>query len=98
MRLHLDTLTPLQARVGYGSLGTGGALGYEGKQVSVRGSRYRHSLSTHPPARLLYHVGGAVSRFHCRVALNDDVPTGASKDDFPLLANGRARVRPKDRA
>lgn len=96
MRLHLDTLTPLQARVGYGSLGTGGALGYEGKQVSVRSSRYRHSLSTHPPARLLYHVGGAVSRFRCRVALNDDVPAGASKADFQLLADGRVVAAAND--
>jgi predicted O-methyltransferase YrrM len=85
---HLDELTPLQARVGYGRLGTEGELGYEGKEVTVRGARYRHALSTHPPARLLYHLGAAASRFRCRVALNDDVPAGASAD-FAVAVDGR---------
>ena len=31
----LDTVTPLQHYVGYGSLGSGASLGYEDKQVTV---------------------------------------------------------------
>jgi predicted O-methyltransferase YrrM len=87
--LALDTVKALQAHVGYGSLGTGGALGYEGKHVSVRGARYEHALSSHPPARLLYHLGGTASRFRCRVALNDDVPAGSSSADFAVIVDGR---------
>lgn len=85
----LDTLTPLQYQVGYGSLGTGGSLGYEGKPVSVGGADYTHALSTHPPARLLYFVGGAASSFRSQVALNDDIAHSGTYADFAVLADGR---------
>ena len=86
---YLDALEPVYTRVGYGSLGTGGALGYEGRAVSVDGSRFDHALSTHPPARLVYDLGGAFRRFHCRVALSDEVPDGCSYADFSVRADGR---------
>jgi hypothetical protein len=85
----LDDLTPLQSRVGYGRLGTGGALGYESKDVTVGGRRYASALSTHPPARVLYFLGGAATRFRCRVAINGDVPRGRGKADFTVVADGR---------
>ena len=89
MLRYLDALEPVYTRVGYGSLGTGGALGYEGRVVSVDGSRFDHALSTHPPARLVYDLGGAFRRFHCRVALSDEVPDGCSYADFSVRADGR---------
>jgi predicted O-methyltransferase YrrM len=97
----LDTLQPLQSRVGYGRLGTGGSLGYEGKQVTVGGTTFTSALSTHPPARLLYHLGGAATRFRCRVAINDDVAHAASWADFRVVVDGRVvgeahRVRAGD--
>src|SRR4051812_19127193 len=85
----LDTVTPLQTRVGYGALGTGGRLGYEGKGVTVQGRPVEHALSTHPPARLLYPLGGSATRFACRVALNDDVARSGSHADFAVVADGR---------
>ena len=87
--MFLDSLAPLQADVGYGGLGLHGSLGYEGKFVSVQREPYPHALSTHPPARLLFHLGGRFARFKCRVALNDDVSAGASHADFTVLADGR---------
>jgi hypothetical protein len=78
----LDTLQPVQSRVGYGHFGTGGSLGYEGKQVTVGGTTFTSALSTHPPARLLYHLGGAAMRFRCRVAINND---GADADPVAHL-------------
>jgi NPCBM/NEW2 domain/Methyltransferase domain len=85
---YLDSLTPLQVRVGYGQLGLNGSLGYEGKRVSVQRKSYAHSLSCHPPSEVLYHVGGRYSSFRAEVALNDDVLHSTSHADFILLADG----------
>lgn len=85
----LDTLTPLQARVGFGNLGTGGSLGYEGKPVTVQGVVYQRAISAHAPARLLFYLGGGATTLRCRVALNDDTPAGASYADFVVVGDGR---------
>ncbi len=86
---YLDALTLLQAQVGYGELGVGGSLGYEGKHIVVGRQTYHHALSTHPPARLLFKLDGRFGGFRCQVALNDDVPAGRSHADFSVLADGR---------
>ena len=88
--ISLEQIRPLQYTVGYGSLGVAGSLGYEGKTVMVGGTHYARALSTHPPARVLYHLGGKASRFRARVALNDDVRSSGSYADFAVLADGRA--------
>jgi len=88
-KMRLDDLMPLQARVGYGSLGTGGSLGYEGKAVTVSGDAVASALSTHPPARLLYHLGGTATVFRARAAINDDVAYRQSYADFAVLGDGR---------
>jgi predicted O-methyltransferase YrrM len=87
--MYLDTLPPVDVQVGYGALGRGGQLGYEGKAVSVGGRGYAHALSTHPPARLVFELGGRFEWFRAQVALNDDVPRGASEADFVVAADGR---------
>lgn len=87
-RTHLDQLTPLQSRVGWGRLGTRGDLGYEGKRVFVGGVQHEHAISSHPPARILYYLGGSATTFTCQVALNDDVPRGSSYADFAVIADG----------
>jgi predicted O-methyltransferase YrrM len=87
--MNLDTLTPVHSQVGYGTLGRGGDLGYEGKRVTVRHRGYQSALSTHPPARLLYRLDAHYRTFSCGVALNDDVPNGQSYADFLVLADGR---------
>jgi len=86
---YLDSIELLQVRVGYGQLGRSGELGYENKRVLVQGRPYPRALSTHPPARLLFHLGGRFAEFHCTVALNDDVSPGASHADFRVFADGR---------
>ncbi|HEV7892155.1 MAG TPA: NPCBM/NEW2 domain-containing protein [Pyrinomonadaceae bacterium] len=87
--MFLDSLKPLEVQVGYGALGLRGELGYEGKAVSVGRRVYEHALSTHPPARLVFDLGGRFDRFRAHVALNDDVPRGASHADFVVEADGR---------
>ncbi|MEW6734676.1 MAG: NPCBM/NEW2 domain-containing protein [Acidobacteriota bacterium] len=87
--MYLDSLSPLEAQVGYGDLGLYGSLGYEGRIVLVQGRTYQHALSTHPPARLLFQTDRRFSRLHCLVALNDDVRANLSYADFIVLADGR---------
>jgi predicted O-methyltransferase YrrM len=87
--MYLDTLTPLHASVGYGALGCGGDLGYEGRHVSVGDRRYDHALGTHPPARLAFDVAGRYRTFRCKVAMNDSVPRGRSHADFYVHIDGR---------
>jgi predicted O-methyltransferase YrrM len=87
--MFLDVLQPVDVRVGYGALGLGGELGYEGKPVSVGRRRYAHALSTHPPARIVFDLGGRFEWFSAQVALNDDVPRGSSHADFVVAADGR---------
>jgi NPCBM/NEW2 domain len=87
--MDLDLLSPVHTNVGYGQLGTGGGLEYEGKQVSVQGRSYRRALSSHPPARLLSQLDARFSAFRCQVALNDDVRSGASYAHFAVVADGR---------
>ena len=87
--MFLDSFQPVDVQVGYGALGRGGQLGYEGKTVSVGRRAYAHALSTHPPARLVFDLGGRFERFRAQVALNDDVPRGASHADFTVAADGR---------
>lgn len=87
--MYLDTVKLLQMQVGYGDLGMFGSLGYEGRQVTVRQQHYQHAFSTHPPARLRFHVARQFASFTCQVALNDDVPAGLSHADFSVVADGR---------
>jgi len=86
--VYLDSLAPLQVRVGYGQLGMKGSLGYESKRVSVQHKSYPHAFSCHPPASLLFHLGGQFSSFRSEVALNDDVAHSGSHADFIVLVDG----------
>lgn len=87
--MYLDSVKLLQMQVGYGDLGMYGSLGYEGRQVTVRKQHFEHAFSTHPPARLRFHVDRRFASFSCQVALNDDVPAGISHADFSVVADGR---------
>ena len=84
----LDELTPLQAHVGYGQLGTRGSLGYEGKRVVVQNRSHAHALSAHPPARVLYHLNGRYTTFSADVAINDDAGRTTTHADFTVLVDG----------
>jgi hypothetical protein len=75
--------------VGYGTLGQGGDLGYEGKRVSVQGQPCVDALSAHGPARLQFELEGGWLSFTCRVALNDDAAGSGACAHFLVLADGR---------
>ena len=87
--MYLDSLALLQSQVGYGSLGMHGSLGYEDGRVTVQRQYFEHALSSHPPAQLRFHLQRGFASFSCQVALNDDVPSGASHADFIVVADGR---------
>jgi predicted O-methyltransferase YrrM len=86
---YLATVAPLHTSVGFGELGTAGSLGYDGKDVAIGGVRALRALSTHPPARLMFYLGGRARSFRSSVAINDDVPSGVSHADFAVYADGR---------
>jgi hypothetical protein len=86
--LYLDALSPLETQVGYGVLGLRGSLGYEDKVVSVGAKHYEHSLSSHPPARVVFQIDGRFSSFRTKLALNDDVRMSNSYANFRVLADG----------
>jgi predicted O-methyltransferase YrrM len=97
--MYLDSFSLLEKRVGYGDLGLRGSLGYEGRMVSVHNQSYSHAFSAHPPSRLRFDLGRRFTGFSCQVALNDDVPAGASHADFAILVDGReVAVEPYVRA
>ena len=97
--MYLDSLTALSVEVGYGEFGMHGSLGYEGKRVTCDGQDCSHSFSTHPPARLRFHLGRQFATFTARVFLNSDVPPGASHATFIVLADGRqVAIQPYIRA
>ena len=87
--MHLTQMKPAYAHTGYGKLGLRGELGYEGKRVRVGGRHYDHAISAHPPSRVRFALDGRYQSLRCRVALNDDVPGGASHATFTVFADGR---------
>ena len=95
--MFLDQLNPVNAHVGFGMLGRHGALGFEGRCVSVLGQRHVHSLGMHPPA-----YGNAQVAFRlpprnwtalsAAVAINDDnnfFGTTGGPVVFRVLLGGR---------
>src|SRR6476659_6835416 len=87
--MYVDALPRISEQVGYGAIGMGGSLGYEGKPVSVQQRAWSHALSMHPPARVRFALRGQFRTFEALVALNDDVPAGMSHADFVVLADDR---------
>src|SRR5260370_14592370 len=87
--VYLDQLPLIEQVVGYGDLGTNGALGYDGRIVGVGRQQYVHALSAHAPSRLVFNCGRQFQEFYCKVALNDDIATKVSSSDFAVYADGR---------
>jgi hypothetical protein len=61
--------------VGYGTLGKGDQLGYEGRVVRVQGVLYSKSISMHPYsnglAKVTFDVPKGVTHFEAQAAIND---------------------------
>ena len=86
----LDSLTPVSSQVAFGAVGIGGDLGYESKQVCIKGVSSAHSLSVHGPSRLLFDLGGSVySKLTTGVGFNDDVSKSRVTADFEVYGDGR---------
>lgn len=97
--MYLDQLELTEQSVGWGNVGTGGSLGYDGLSVSVQRSSHHHAISAHAPSRLVFACDGRFAEFQCKVALNDDVAHKGSSADFVVVADGRViGVAPQVRA
>jgi hypothetical protein len=57
----LSELRETASHVGYGRLGKGTKLGFEGLKARVEGTKYQHVLSMHPPSG--WSAGGAFATF-----------------------------------
>lgn len=90
-RYWVDQLVPVFVEVGYGQLGLGGDLGYEGKRVEVCGELFPHAISAHAGSRLKFQLNGKYTHFCSQVALNDDIPFDASSADFMVYADGQLK-------
>jgi len=60
-RTPLDSLPPLEGRVGYGQLGIAGRWDTEDKQILAHGRKYPYALGIHATTRLLFKIDGSVS-------------------------------------
>jgi hypothetical protein len=71
----LCDLQERDALVGFGNLGKGDALGYEGRLVQVQGVRHKKSVSTHPPsnglAKVTFDIPKGLTHFEAKAAIND---------------------------
>ena len=92
----LDDVPPVEAQIAYGTLGTHGALEYEGGAVSVMGRTYEHALSTHGPARVVFELDGTAGGLHAAAAINDDVGGHAAHAHFLVRADGRLVAQATD--
>ena len=90
-RYWLDQMQPTSREVGYGQIGLGGELGYEGKRVEICGLAFPHAISAHAPSRLCFTVDCRFTHFCSQVALNDDIASADSSADFFVYADGRLK-------
>ena len=56
--MDLTHLSPTEAHVGYGQLGLGGELGYEGRRVRVGGLTHPRAISAHAPSNVIFLLDG----------------------------------------
>ena len=98
---YLDDVEPVSVRVGYGSPGRNGNLGYEDREVVVSGACYKQALSLHGPSEICFELHGRFSNFSAEVAINDDVLESDTAANFAvyaddLLVGVATNVRPGD--
>ena len=88
----LADLPEKDAVVGYGNLGKGEELGWEGRVVRVQGVRRNKSVSMHPPhnglARVSFEVPKGLTHFEAQAAINDGA-NNKTPLTFKLLGDGR---------
>ncbi|MBA4186439.1 MAG: hypothetical protein C0467_00330 [Planctomycetaceae bacterium] len=91
--IYLSDLSEEDATVGRGQFGKGGSLGYDNRQITVKGSAMFQGLSMHPPANgsshVRYEIYGNFRSLAGQVAIND---TGAGKPVglvFTVKGDGR---------
>jgi S1-C subfamily serine protease len=98
-KAYLSDLPEFDVRVGFGSFGKNGELGYEGKECIVNGARAAKGLSTHPPhnghASVKYRLGRKAYTFRTGVGLLDSPDDAASPCTFEVLGDGRSLWKSK---
>eukprot|EP00040_Diaphanoeca_grandis_P009080 m.47548 g.47548 ORF g.47548 m.47548 type:complete len:295 (-) comp20516_c0_seq1:33-917(-) len=77
-QVFLADLKIADSYVGYGNVGLGASLGFEGKKFQVEGKKYKKGVSIHAassragPAFVSFNIGGKYAWFSSVVAINDN--------------------------
>ena len=82
----LDTLTPLRATQGHGTLAKNTNL--EGKPLRIGDQTFAHGLGSHSPGRVGFRLDGSEARFQARVGVDAQVGRHGSVR-FEVLATRR---------
>jgi hypothetical protein len=93
--VYLDDLKEADSKVGYGTLGKHGELGYDNRAAMFQGRKIPHLLSMHPPANgvayATYNLNGEYKALRATAALMDieNEPMARSPVMFKVFADGR---------
>ncbi|GEM_PF-2216846 len=68
---YLETLKPVFASQGYGSLGLGRNI--SGKELRIAEQTFQHGLGTHAPGEIIYHLPASTVRFQAWVGIDATV-------------------------
>jgi hypothetical protein len=93
----LSDLEPKNGRVGFGSIGRDGNLGFEGRCVTIDGRRHFHSLGLHPPGRgkafVDFRIDAKWHTLSTSVAINDrNNMFGSAGSDLIFQAIGDGKL------
>jgi serine/threonine-protein kinase len=91
--VYLCDLPAVDVKVGHGTLGKRGDLGYDNQRVAVKGLPSNHALSMHPPrsgsAKVGFVLGKNYETFKATVAINDSADQSESTLTFIVWGDGK---------
>ncbi|GAG01894.1 unnamed protein product, partial [marine sediment metagenome] len=91
--VYLSDLPESEVRVGFGTFGKNGSLGYDGKRVVVGGKPSPKGLSMHPlsngASHVAYRLDGKFRSFSAAAAQNDDMGSSSTPMTFKVLGDGK---------
>ncbi len=85
---YLESLVPLTAKQGYGSLGKNKSI--DGHSLKIGSQEYVHGLGSHSKGEIVYELGGQYARFEAEVGIDSEVGSKGSAN-FSVSTSSSAR-------